>query len=62
MTPDQIDAATVMVLKWANSEGFAALHGAGADDGKIAEDLVMWLEAQDWFLISADDYLLPILN
>ena len=57
MTPDQIDAATAMVLKWANSEGFAALHGAGAPDGKIAEDLVMWLEAQSWFLISDDELM-----
>lgn len=33
-----------ILLAWAKSEGFAAIHNGAATDEQIVDDLVKWLE------------------
>lgn len=48
-------AAKGLVMQWAKSEGFAAIHNGAAEgrpatDDQIADDFLRWVTAQGWIL------------
>lgn len=49
------EAAKQMIVAWANSGGFAAVHNAGATDEQIAEDFLRWITTQGWTLLNTGD-------
>lgn len=48
------DAARAVLIAWANSGGFAAVHNAGATDAQIVDDLLAYLDRRGFLIISRD--------
>lgn len=41
-----------ILIAWASSGGFAAVHNAGATDAQIVDDLLAWLAEHDLEIVS----------
>lgn len=46
--------AREVLLAWAKSEGFAAIHNGGATDEQIVHDLVRWLMDHGMIIVAAE--------
>jgi hypothetical protein len=41
-----------ILIAWASSGGFAAVHNAGATDAQIVDDLLRWLAANGFEIVA----------